>query len=78
MASSLFGKNNSYTTQFQGHTGGFNNPMQIMQQFTQFKQQMEGKDPKAMVDELVSTGKMSQAQLNNLIQTAQMFKGFMK
>ena len=76
MASSLFGKNNSYTIPFQGQTSGFNNPMQMMQQFAQFKQQMAGKDPKAMVDELVSSGKISQNQLNSLMQTAQSFMGF--
>ena len=36
----------------------------MMQQFQQFMSQMQGRDPKAMLDELVSSGRVSQEQLD--------------
>ena len=49
-----------------------NDPMQMMQQFAQFKNQMRGKDPQAMVMELLGSGKMTQQQFDQLKQQAQM------
>ena len=43
----------------------------MMQQFQQFMSQMQGKDPKAMLDDLVSSGRVSQEQLNAAQQQAQ-------
>ena len=43
----------------------------MMQQFQQFMSQMQGRDPKAMLDELVSSGRVSQEQLNAAQQRAQ-------
>lgn len=41
------------------------NPMMSMaQQFRQFMQQMQGRDPNQMLSELISSGKVSQEQLN--------------
>ena len=54
------------------------NPMQMLQQFTQFKQQMRGRDPKAMVEQLLASGKMTQQQFDQLKQQAQMLQGFLK
>lgn len=50
-----------------------NNPMQMLTQFNQFKQQMAGKDPEAMVNELLRSGKMTQAQFEQLKAQAQSF-----
>lgn len=45
-----------------------NNYANTLQQFRQFKQQMAGKDPKAMIEELLCTGKMTQQQFDQLAQ----------
>lgn len=56
------------------------NPMmqfqQMMNQFQQFKQSFQG-DPKAEVEKLLQSGKMSQQQLNQLQQMAKMFQNMM-
>ncbi len=54
------------------------NPMQMMQQFTQFKQQMQGRDPKAMVEQLLASGKMTPQQFEQLKQQAQALQHFLK
>lgn len=46
-----------------------NGPAQIAQQFQQFKAQFSG-NPQQMVQQLISSGKMSQAQYNQLAQMA--------
>lgn len=48
----------------------------MMQQFQQFMSQMQGRDPKAMLNELVSSGRVSQEQLNAAQQRAQELAGF--
>ena len=55
-----------------------NNPMQMIQQFNQFKQSMQGKDPEAMVNELLRSGKMSQQQFEQLKSQAQSFMSLLK
>lgn len=50
---------------------------QMMQQFQQFRQSFQG-DPKAEVQKLLQSGKMSQQQLNQLQAMAQQFQGFLK
>lgn len=56
------------------------NPMmqfqQMMQQFQQFKQSFQG-DPKAEVEKLLQSGRMSQQQLNQLQEMAKVFQGMM-
>lgn len=52
-----------------------NNPMAMMQQFAQFKQQMQGKDPQKMVEQMLASGQMSQQQFEQLKQQAEQFKG---
>ncbi len=56
------------------------NPMmqfqQMLNQFQQFKQSFQG-DPKAEVEKLLQSGKMSQQQLNQLQQMAKMFQNLM-
>lgn len=50
-------------------TGG-NGPMDIMNQFQQFRQQMQGKNPNEEINRLLQSGKISQQQLNQAQQTA--------
>ena len=52
-----------------------NNPMAMMQQFMQFKQQMQGQDPQKIVEQMLSDGRMSQQQFEQLKQQAEQFKG---
>ena len=47
-----------------------NSPMNVVQQFMQFKQQLQGKDPQKIVEQMLSDGRMSQ-----LKQQAEQFKG---
>lgn len=54
---------------------GGNRQPNMMQQFQQFMQQMKGKDPNAMIQELVSSGKLSQAQLDQAQKQAQQMSG---
>ena len=42
------------------------NSMQMMQQFAQFKRLMQGRNPQAMVQQLLDSGQMSQAQFAQL------------
>lgn len=59
---------------FFGVMGGGGRP-NMMQQFQQFMQQMRGKDPNAMINELVSSGKLTQNQLDAAQKQAQQMQG---
>lgn len=52
-----------------------NSPMNVVQQFMQFKQQMQGKDPQKIVEQMLADGQMSQQQFEQLKQRAEQFKG---
>ena len=52
-----------------------NRQSNMLQQFQQFMQQMNGKDPNQMINELVSSGKVSQAQLDAAQKQAQQMQG---
>lgn len=54
-----------------------NGPMQIMQHFMQFKQNFKG-DPKAEVEKMLQSGKISQQQLNQVQQMAGQFQNLLK
>ena len=54
---------------------GGNQQPNIMQQFQSFMQQMRGKDPNAMIQELVSSGRVSQQQLDAAQKQAQQMQG---
>ena len=56
--------------QMPGAMGQFQN---LVQQFQQFKQSFQG-DPRAEVEKLVQSGKISQQQLNQLQQAASQFQ----
>lgn len=50
----------------------FNNPMQMIQQFAQFKNSFSG-NPQQEVQKLLQSGQMNQSQLNQLQSMAQQF-----
>lgn len=50
----------------------------ILQQFQQFKQKMQGVNPQEEVQKLLQSGRISQAQLNQVQQMAQQMKGLFK
>ena len=54
---------------------GGNRQPNLMQQFQQFMQQMRGKDPNAMIQEMVSSGRITQDQLNQVQKQAQQMSG---
>ena len=62
---------------FFGALGSGNSFMQMLQQFQQFKANFQG-DPKAEVEKLLQSGKLSQAQLNQLQQMAKQFQSLMQ
>lgn len=64
---------------FMAALGGVRNNgfAQMMQQFQQFQQSFKG-DPKAEVEKLLQSGKMSQNQLNQLQEMAKQFQSLMK
>lgn len=54
-----------------------NGPMQMIQQFMQFKQNFKG-DPKAEVEKMLQSGRISQQQLNQVQQMAGQFQNMLK
>lgn len=55
-----------------------NNPLQMLQQFAQFKRQLGNRDPKAIVQGLLDSGKMSQQQFEQLKAQAQSLQSILK
>ena len=58
---------------FQAMSG--NRQPNMMQQFQQFMNQMRGKDPNQIINEMVSSGKISQQQLDAAQKQAQQMQG---
>ena len=54
-----------------------NGPMQMIQQFMQFKQNFKG-DPKAEVEKMLQSGRISPQQLNQVQQMAGQFQNLLK
>lgn len=54
-----------------------NGPMQMIQQLMQFKQNFKG-DPKAEVEKMLQSGRISQQQLNQVQQMAGQFQHMLK
>ena len=58
----------------QKHFAGSGNmsggPMQMMQQFAQFRRMMQGRNPQQMVQNLLQSGQMTQDQFEQLKQQA--------
>lgn len=57
---------------------GGNRQPNMMQQFQQFMNQMRGKDPNAMIQELVQSGRVTQDQLNQAQQKASQLMQFFR
>lgn len=53
-------------------------PVQMMQEFQKFMQEMKGKDPNQEISKLLQSGQISQQQLNQAQQIAQQFRGFLR
>lgn len=56
--------------------GGGQIPGNIMQRFQQFRQMFQG-DPKQQVQQLLNSGKVSQAQYNQAVQMANQLKNML-
>ena len=54
-----------------------NNPMQMMQQFQQFRNNFQG-NPQQMVQQMLQSGRVTEAQLQQAMQMARQFKSFVK
>ena len=52
--------------------------MQLISQFNQFKQSMHGKDPKVVLNNLIQSGQVSKAQVDQATQMANMFRGLLR
>ena len=50
-------------------------PTNIMQAFQQFMQQNQGKNPNEMIQQMLSSGKLNQNQLNQAQQMAKQMEG---
>ena len=55
-----------------------NGAVNMLQQFQQFKQRMQNVNPQEEVQKLLQSGRISQAQLNQMQQMAQQLKGILK
>lgn len=55
-----------------------NNPLQMLQKFADFKKQLSGKNPEAIVRGLLQSGKMSSQQFEELKQQANILKDILK
>lgn len=55
-----------------------NSPSEMLEQFKQFKSSMQGHNPKQAVINLLRQGKISNPQLQQLMQTAQQLRGILK
>lgn len=49
------------------------NMMQLIGRFPQFMQQMQGQDPQQVLQQMISSGRVNQQQLNQAQQMAQQF-----
>ena len=53
------------------------NPMQLMQQFQQFRNTFQG-NPQQMVQQMLQSGRVTEAQLQQAMQMARQFQSFVK
>lgn len=58
-----------------GTKGSQGGPMNMIQAFQQFMQQNQGNNPNEMIQQMVSSGKLSQQQLNQAQQMAKQMEG---
>jgi hypothetical protein len=62
---------NELYNQMKGQNGG--DP--LMQNFTNFMNQMKGQNPRSIINQMVQSGQVSQQQLNMVQQKAQQMSG---
>lgn len=55
-----------------------NNPLQMLQEFNKFKQQMAGVDPQQAVMNLLKSGKMTQEQFEQLKEQAKQLSRYLR
>lgn len=53
------------------------NPMEFIQRFPQFMNQMRGKNPNEVIQQMLSSGRISQTQLDQAQQMARQTEGMM-
>lgn len=58
-------------------SAGSSNPLQILQQFQQFRNQFQG-DPKKVIDQMLQSGRISESQLQTAMQMANQFRSLVK
>ena len=54
-----------------------NNPQQLLQQFQQFRNTFKG-DPRAQIQQMLNSGKITQAQYNQAVQLAQQMQKILR
>ena len=59
-------------------SGMLSNPMQMMQQFAEFKKMMRGRNPQQMVQKLLSTNQMTAQQFEQLKGMANELKNILR
>lgn len=69
--------NNLYNQLNNNQLPNFGNFQNIINEFNKFKNSFQG-DPQQVVQQLLQSGKMSQAQYNQLSQMASYFKNFLQ
>lgn len=55
-----------------------NTPLDMIQQVQQFRQQMQGKDPREEISKLLQSGRINQQQLDQAQQMAQQMQGILR
>ncbi len=66
---------NPFFNAMRGALGSQGEPMNMMQAFQQFMQQNQGKNPNEFLQNMLSSGKLSQQQLNQAQQMAKQMEG---
>lgn len=66
---------NSFMQAMGGTKGPQGGPMNMMQAFQQFMQQNQGKNPNEMIQQMLSSGRLNQQQLNQVQQMAKQMEG---
>ena len=77
MANSILNRFNAPTQPQRGAAPQRNNPMQMMQQFQQFRNNFQG-NPQQMVQQMLQSGRVTEAQLQQAMQMARQFQSYVK
>ena len=77
MANSILNRFTAPAQPQRGVTPQRGNPMQMMQQFQQFRNTFRG-NPQQMVQQMLQSGQITEAQLQQVMQMARQFQSFVK